>query len=111
MVRCGPTSVVHESPVYHRQLDLAPEHVGHLGSLRDELVHANPHEWGHCFDDWPHADGRRANRGSEESVLGKGSIQNSIFAELIEDSGCGAVDTGADILTHEEDRWISTHLF
>ena len=65
-------------------LDLAPEHVPHLGRVVQQLVHANAHKVNeHQLGDCPHSGGGGANGRSHEGSLGKGSIQDPLVAELL----------------------------
>ena len=98
---------------HQRHLDLAAEHVAHLGDLVDDLVHADAgevdeHDLGHGHE----AGERGAEGGADDRGLGDRGVDQALPAELVEEAlrdGHGAAEL-PDVLADHEHPFVPAEL-
>ena len=105
-------------------LDLSAKHVAHLGGVVEQLVHADPDEvHEHQLGDGAHAGGGGADGGAHESGFGKGCVEDTLVAELLDQAAGGAESAAPSVhdaqvfaagaagnfLAHDDDGFVAAH--
>ena len=123
MLRCRTRADAGEHDEGH--LDLAAEHVAHLGGVVEKLVHADADEvHEHQLGDGAHAGGGGADGGADEGGFGERGVQHALVAELLDQAARGAeraapgvndaqvlaAGAAGDLLAHDDDGFVAAHL-
>ena len=97
---------------HHRQLDVPARHVGVLGQMVVDLVHADAKEVNkHQLHDRPQAGSGRASGGADEGGLRNRGVHDAVFAELLQQPAGGAKNAAisTNVFPHDEHRVVTLH--